>query len=314
MILAPARPRLAGCARRRWLPALTGMLMLATGCGGGQAISLDGELAPGSGDSVPTRAAAVRFVVALGGGEVSRQYDRYQPLAVHLRQRLGCAVKMVYVRDSRRISEMFGRGEAQFAALNMTARLRLAPDSAVTIAVAQPLRAARALLVVRRGSLLRDFADLRGKSIALAAAGHSDATAFVARRTQRAGRLPETYFTAIRQVTDFGDCVRMVTEGKSDAACVSSAFLPEIPDTLKVIAASEELVGDIIVANQRVPPALRTAMIDALATLPGTAAGERCLAALACARFTTAGPEAAPAWRAARETAAAAAADGRAGG
>ncbi len=276
---------------------LLAVALLLAGCGGGRQVSFDGALAPAGGMVPPGATPPVRIAVALGGKDLARQYARCEPLAGYLRARLKRPVTMVYVRDSARLGGLFAGGQAEFGLLNMSARQRLAPDSAATVALLVPATPRRALLVVRRDSLLRRFTDLRGKTVALAAPDDGDAAAYALQRARAAGDGVAAHFFAVRPVADFAGACRMVQEGRCDAACVGSDYMPEVPAGLKVIDSSDALTGDIVVAGTAALPSLTAALVAALQAMATDPAARDCRTALHDAQAVTAGMTATAAWR-----------------
>ncbi len=82
-----------------------------------------------------------------------------------------------------------------------------------------------ALIVTSKKSAVKDFADLRGKMLAIPASCHAFLRLYVDRQCEAAGRKAEGYFASIAAPENIEDCLDDVVDGKLQAAAIDQAAL-----------------------------------------------------------------------------------------
>jgi phosphonate transport system substrate-binding protein len=210
------------------------------------------------------------------------------PLLAHLGRELGRPVDLVVSSTYEALGQLLEHGKVDLAWTSETARARwrhrLSP-----IPLARVVRRGRAtyrgVILVRANSPARCVADLRGSRFLYV--DRESGSGFLAanRLLAAAGLDPLEDLSEIVFTYGHDQSIVALARGQYDAAAVHEGALEACRDRidasgLRVLARSEPLPNDVLVASPDLPPALSKSIADRLCRIGRTARGREALAAL----------------------------------
>jgi phosphonate transport system substrate-binding protein len=217
----------------------------------------------------------------------------YLGIAAYLRERTGLRVDVEESAPWQERERMLERGEAHMGFICGLPYVHKVdrPDPVIELLAAPVMRGARyggrpvyfSDVVVRRGSSIGCFADLRGASWAYnepaSQSGYNLTRYHLARLGETGG-----YFGRLVEAGAHEASIRMVAGGTVDASAIDSTVLelelarhPELKPLLRVIHTFGPSAIPPAVVSTRVPRAIRRALRDALLRMHADPDGERAL-------------------------------------
>jgi phosphate/phosphite/phosphonate ABC transporter binding protein len=255
------------------------------------------------GTFTPTRKSplAGNFTIAvvpeLGAIE---QEMRYSGIARIIAEEMGVKTQLKHMESYGRIIREFeeGRIDAAFVGSLIYGQLH---ERLGVIPLARPefgkISYYHGIVIVRAGSGIEKFIDLRGKSFAYVP-NTSAGELFSRVLLQKNGKAGEqSFFSRVVRVSTHADAVNLVAEGKVDGAVVKDLVLNRmirergkngpgaLKDKIRVLEASPSFPENALVVSPSIDPKQRAQLRDILLACDRKEAGKAALKALGADRF-----------------------------
>lgn len=197
----------------------------------------------------------------------------YQPLQAHLEKNLHLHVQTYSAPDFKSFVERTFRRE--YDVIVIAPHLaRLAQTEAGFVPLFRYSQELHAMVVAAKSSDIRTVDDLRGKTIALP--DRLAVMPVLGLRLLRNRGLTDSDFR-IYPAASHSNAVLSMQRGEAQAAIIGSAPFAQLPEDLRnglrIVAASESIPNQFILANPNLPPArieaIRKALLDFAATAEG---------------------------------------------
>jgi len=251
----------------------------------------------------PTRGSALAgtFTIAvvpeLG---VIQQENRYSGISRFIAEELGVRTMLKHLESNERVIREFEEGRIDAAFVGALAYGHLHERLGV-VPLARPesdkVADYKNILIVRADSGIRDFAGLRGKSLAYVP-NTTAGELFSRSLLGKAGKAGEReYFSKVTKVATHADAVKMVADGKADGAVVKDLALnrlidertkkgsPGLKDSIRVIGTSMSFPENVFVVSSSLDPKQSAKLRDILLSCDKKELGQDALRALGAARF-----------------------------
>lgn len=197
----------------------------------------------------------------------------YQPLRSHLEKSLNSRVQTYSAPDFKSFVERTFRHEYDIIVI-APHLARLAQTEAGFVPLFRYSQELHAVVIAAKSSGIRSLEDLRGKTIALP--DRLAVMPVLGLRLLRNRGLTDSDFR-IHPAASHSNAALSVQRGEAQAAIIGSVPFAQLPDdlrdSLRVLAASESIPNQFILANPDLPPArieaVRAALLDFAASTEG---------------------------------------------